>query len=155
MKLADIEVGQDYAIGSNRGDVYPEAEKGTVLEVGVHGRIPRGYRSVWSTHPTFVKVQIQRRSRRDGQLWIRVIPANQILEPWDEEALQLALHRQEERHKKTEIRHAVTRKAQQLHAALLEVRGILSRDAFLHDALVEAVAEIDAVLEDLPQEPIL
>ncbi len=60
MKLKDIEVGEDYAVGSESFN-----QRGTVLEVGVYGQVwaAGGFRRVTSARPNYVQLVGHRKFR--------------------------------------------------------------------------------------------
>lgn len=75
MKLKDIKVGEEYAVGTRS-----HARKMLVLEVGVHGTVYDGFSSYKSERTDYVRVT------DGGPYSERVVPCRQVLKPWDEYA---------------------------------------------------------------------
>ena len=114
MKLKDIKVGEDYAVGS---DTY--SQRATVVEVGVHGRVMHGFHSLPSTHANYVKVRF---SNGISQ----TVVSRSVLRPWSEQEVVNS-----KRAVKRAERNAERDRVKRLHAAapdLLEALKALADD---------------------------
>ncbi len=120
MKLKDIEVGKEYAIGSEQYN-----ERCEVLEVGVHGRVysqysMRGYRSEKANY-----VRITGSEARAARTFLR---------PWAEQAVI-----NDARSKKHDANVAERKRVKRLHDAAEDLLEALKDMAALMDSLWESV----------------
>jgi hypothetical protein len=123
MKLSEIEVGKEYAYGTDRqsGSLYGVyGDRVTVTAVGVHYRVtpPGMFRSQLSDKPIGVEV----RWEDDKRSGIDCVSARKILMPWDEYEVEKAAA------KKKRLDDAKRRNAARNEAEALTDRLVATQD---------------------------
>lgn len=100
MKLKDIKVGEEYAVGTQKYN-----HRGTAVEVGIRGRVMHGYHMADSEKADYVR--LSRDGRPDS-----VVPCRQVIRLWSEQAPINAAKKAE-----SDARFAERKRVKRLHEA--------------------------------------
>lgn len=140
MKLRDIKVGEDYAVGT---DSY--ASQRTVLEVGVYGQVWYGWSRHTSEHPHYVRVESPSGAED-------IVHYRQVIEPWEAYKVKSDRQRAERENKLAEKRrrqHLAEVAPEILEAAsILVANALLEPDptrGYITDCYVVPLDDVDAL----------